>query len=53
MSDSFYYQGNIEQDIAIPWDISIEYFLEGNKIEADDLVGQDGFVEIESSTKAS
>ncbi|KMK76836.1 X-X-X-Leu-X-X-Gly heptad repeat-containing protein [Alkalihalobacillus pseudalcaliphilus] len=52
-SDSFYYQGNIEQDIAIPWDISIEYFLEGNKIEADDLVGQDGFVEIELDIKAN
>ncbi len=44
-SDNFYYQGNLT-DAEMPWDIQIEYYLDGKKIEADDLASKSGKVKV-------
>ena len=46
----FYYQGNLESK-ALPWEISISYYLDGEKISADDLAGKSGSLEIRISIK--
>ncbi|MBS3680866.1 YhgE/Pip domain-containing protein [Ornithinibacillus massiliensis] len=45
----FYYQGNIN-DAALPWDITISYFLDGKEISPEDLAGEDGHVTIRIET---
>jgi len=47
--DNFYYQGNIN-NAELPWDFSISYFLDGEEMEPEALLGEDGHVEIEIST---
>lgn len=41
----FSYQGNLEKK-ELPWDLSISYYLNGKKINAEDIVGQKGNLEI-------
>lgn len=48
--DQFYYQGTIENQ-PLPWDIDIEYKLDGKKIEPEKLAGKSGHLDIEISTK--
>ncbi|MEN2767957.1 YhgE/Pip domain-containing protein [Ornithinibacillus xuwenensis] len=48
----FYYQGNIN-DAALPWDISVSYFLEGKEISPEELAGEDGRVQIRMETSAN
>jgi len=48
----FYYQGN-KNDAQLPWDIVISYFLDGEQIDPDQLVGKDGDVEIKIQTAAN
>ncbi|MEN2467388.1 YhgE/Pip domain-containing protein [Ornithinibacillus sp. FSL M8-0202] len=45
----FYYQGNIN-DAALPWDITISYFLDGKEISPKELAGEDGHVTIRIET---
>ncbi|WP_068675497.1 hypothetical protein [Oceanobacillus sp. Castelsardo] len=45
----FYYQGNMDKQ-ALPWNISISYFLNGKKISPEELAGKDGHVEIQIVT---
>jgi hypothetical protein len=42
----FYYQGE-PVDVRLPWNFEIEYFLDGEKIDARDLPGKSGTVEID------
>lgn len=42
----FYYQGTL-QDTEIPWNISIAYYLDGEKISAEELAGKSGKLKIE------
>lgn len=51
-SDKFYYQGNLK-GIVMPWDIKIDYYLDGKKVEAEDLVAATGTVKIIISVKKS
>lgn len=44
-SGTFYYQGTLTQT-TLPWDISIEYFLDGSKINANELAGKSGAFEL-------
>src|SRR5699024_7445311 len=46
----FYYQGQLEQQ-ALPWDITIDYLLDGEKINPDELSGKSGEIEIRIRTK--
>ncbi|WP_176330301.1 YhgE/Pip domain-containing protein [Oceanobacillus rekensis] len=48
----FYYQGNME-NLPLPWDIKINYLLDGEEISPADLVGKDGHVEIQIKTTAN
>ncbi|WP_327196143.1 YhgE/Pip domain-containing protein [Ornithinibacillus halophilus] len=48
----FYYQGNMV-DQALPWDISIDYLLDGEKIAPSELAGKDGQVQIRMNTSAN
>lgn len=41
----FYYQGN-HPDQELPWLVEIEYRLDGNPVEAEDLAGRNGRLEI-------
>ena len=47
-----FYQGNIA-GVQLPWDISIEYSLDGSKVDADELAGSSGHVQIDVSTSKS
>ncbi|WP_088102942.1 hypothetical protein [Halalkalibacter urbisdiaboli] len=46
---TFYYQGSLA-DVALPWDISISYLLDGEEIAPEALAGKDGHVEIHIAT---
>lgn len=41
-----YYEGK-QKDTAIPWDISIGYFLDGKEYSADEIAGKNGKLKIE------
>ena len=49
----FYYQGNMEDDTELPWDIEISYLLDGRKVEASELAGKAGLVEMRINTAAN
>ena len=46
----FYYEGTLENQ-ELPWDIDIEYSLDGKKCEAQDLAGKSGALEIHMTAK--
>ncbi len=46
----FYYQGNLKNAV-LPWIIDISYYLDGNKIEAKELISKNGKIKIEINTK--
>ncbi|WP_077618132.1 hypothetical protein [Bacillus sinesaloumensis] len=48
----FYYQGSLK-DKALPWDISVTYLLDGQKINPLELAGKDGNVQIKITTSAN
>lgn len=43
--DRFYYQGNM-QNAKLPWDIAVDYYLDGKKLSASELAGSSGRTEI-------
>ena len=43
--DRVYYQGTMN-NTEIPWDISIEYYLDGKKYSAEDMLGKSGALKI-------
>ncbi|WP_258871993.1 YhgE/Pip domain-containing protein [Virgibacillus dokdonensis] len=45
----FYYQGNMPNK-PLPWDISITYILDGKEIQAEELAGKSGPLELQIST---
>lgn len=47
----FYYQGNLEA-IELPWDITVTYYLDGDEIEPEQLLGKSGNVKIVIETSA-
>lgn len=46
---TFFYQGNLGK-VELPWDIHLEYSLDGKKVDADELADKDGHVDIAMST---
>jgi len=44
----FYYQGE-PAEAQLPWTFKIDYYLDGNRVEAKDLAGRSGRVEIDLS----
>src|SRR5699024_2524347 len=46
----FYYQGQLEQQ-ALPWDITIAYLLDGEKIDPDELAGKSVEIHTHTQTK--
>lgn len=48
----FYYKGELA-GVELPWTFNIQYFLDGNKIQAQDLAGRSGKVEIVLSVTAN
>ncbi|MBT2693864.1 YhgE/Pip domain-containing protein [Bacillus sp. ISL-55] len=49
----FYYQGNMEDNTELPWDIEISYLLDGREVDASELAGKEGHVEIKFNTAAN
>ena len=47
-ADKVYYQGTLE-NVEIPWNISIQYFLDGKEYQADEIAGKSGSLEIKIS----
>lgn len=45
-SNSFYYQGTLDKNAQLPWDIQIKYYLNGKEKTADELAGKKGKLEI-------
>jgi putative membrane protein len=41
----FFYQGDLSK-VALPWDVSISYTLDGSPVEAKDLAGKSGHLQI-------
>lgn len=50
--EEFYYQGELENK-PLPWDISITYLLNNEKMNTDELAGQSGNLEIQITTSAN
>lgn len=48
----FYYQGELVNQ-PLPWNISITYLLDGHEVNADELAGQNGALEIQITTSAN
>lgn len=46
---TFFYQGNLGK-VELPWNIDLEYSLDGKKVDAAELAGKDGHVDIAMST---
>lgn len=51
LESKFYYQGEMDKNTQIPWDINIEYYLDGKNINAKDLAGKSGKLELKLSIK--
>ncbi|MBM7633029.1 YhgE/Pip domain-containing protein [Geomicrobium sediminis] len=49
--ETFYYQGNLKQDVALPWEFEISYSLNGQPIDGQSLIGESGDVEIQIDVK--
>lgn len=47
--ESFSYQGNLSADTATPWTIETTYYLNGEKMSAQDIAGKSGHVRIEAA----
>ena len=47
-ADRLYYEGTVERR-ELPWDIRIEYILDGQKISGEELAGKSGALEIKIS----
>ena len=47
--DGFTYQGNVPST-AIPWNVGITYYLDGQEISAQDLAGKSGHLELRITT---
>lgn len=45
-----YYQGTLEE-VKMPWNISITYYLDGKEYKADDLAGKSGSLQIKLAIK--
>lgn len=45
--DSFSYQGDLSESAATPWSIEATYYLNGEKLSADEIAGKSGHVKIE------
>lgn len=52
MPEGFYYQGTLESG-EIPWNFQINYWLDGKKVEPQQLAGATGKVEIEIVAEAN
>ena len=48
----FYYEGKLES-ASLPWVISIQYFLDGAEVDADELPGTDGDLQIQIDIRAN
>lgn len=46
----FYYQGNMEA-LKLPWKMSLEYYLDGKKLSAEEVAGKSGALEIRLKTE--
>lgn len=49
----FYYQGNMKADTKLPWNITVSYLLDGEKINPTELAGKMGHVEIKIQSSAN
>jgi len=49
-ANKFYYQGTLE-NMALPWDINIKYFLNDKEIDGTELAGKNGKLKIAMSVK--
>jgi putative membrane protein len=49
-ADKVYYEGYLE-DAEMPWDFSIQFFLDGKKYTADEIAGKSGALTIKISVK--
>jgi putative membrane protein len=50
--DTFYYQGDLENK-PLPWDFAIHYQLDGEEVNPEELLGQEGHLQIEIETSAN
>ncbi len=49
----FYYQGNMDKTSEMPWNMTISYFLNGEKMAPEKLAGKDGRLQIKIETTAN
>lgn len=43
----FYYQGNMDEETELPWNVSVTYLLDGKKVDPAKLAGVNGDVQID------
>ncbi|MCF6411430.1 YhgE/Pip domain-containing protein [Alkalihalobacillus sp. EGI L200015] len=46
----FYYQGNMNDETEIPWDVKVSYSLDGHEMKPPELAGKTGHLEIKIDT---
>ncbi|WP_339226109.1 YhgE/Pip domain-containing protein [Oceanobacillus sp. FSL K6-2867] len=45
-TDNFFYQGNLGEAKELPWQFTIDYYIDGKEVNPDDIPGMTGDVEI-------
>ena len=50
-TDNFFYQGNLEEKKELPWQFTIDYYIDGKEVNPDDIPGMTGDVEITIDVK--
>ncbi len=46
----FYYQGNLDETTELPWDVTVTYELDGQKVDPSTLAGKSGQIQINIET---
>lgn len=47
----FYYQGNMDKETELPWDVTVSYVMDGEIVKASELAGMNGHLEISVDIK--
>ncbi|TYR98538.1 YhgE/Pip domain-containing protein [Rossellomorea vietnamensis] len=42
----FYYQGNMDKETELPWNVNVNYLLDGKEVQPEELAGNSGHLEI-------
>ncbi|WP_456272482.1 YhgE/Pip domain-containing protein [Bacillus sp. AK031] len=47
----FFYQGNMDENTELPWDVKVSYLLDGKEVKPEEMAGKNGHLEISVDIK--